>query len=105
MQVAKKIKIISLTILITPVFILLWISEISPKARKAKQNVRNSLLLENGMSTNEMLNIMGEPDNIRYRLDNHFQDSVYFYQPPFASSAGIDIIIKHDTINRIILYE
>jgi len=76
----------------------------TPSARKAKQNVANSLKIEIGMSKNEVIQIMGEPDNKRISFFNSV-DTMYCYQPPFAAASGIYIQFDFYTnrVNRIIL--
>jgi len=75
-------------------------------ARKAKQNMSNSLKIEIGMSKHEVLQIMGNPDDKLISFINSV-DSVYYYEPPFAAASGIYIQfdIGTDKVNRIILNE
>ena len=94
---------LTLGVLIVLTFFVVWLAVLSPTARKAHSNVENSQSLENGMSTSEMLKIMGEPKSIKYRAD--FRDSVFLYQPPFSASSGIEILIQNDSIYKINYYE
>ena len=55
------------------------------------------------MKLNSVLKIMGEPKSIRFRFDE--RDSILFYQPPFAASEGIDLVIKNDTLRQIVYFE
>ncbi len=68
------------------------------------QNVENSKLIKIGMTKNDVIRIMGLPDERNYiKLD---QDSTFFYRPPFGASSGINIFFgQGDTITRIIHFE
>jgi hypothetical protein len=65
---------------------------LSPRAFKARKNVSNSEKLEIGMTKEEVIKIMGEPDQI---IGSYLDDSckIYFYEPPFGASDGIDVYI------------
>ncbi len=69
----------------------------TPSARKAKQNVINSLTIEIGMSKHVVIQIMGKPDDKRISYFNTV-DTMYCYKPPFASSEGIYIQFDFSTI-------
>ena len=78
----------------------------TPSARKAKQNVINSLKIEIGMSKHEVIQTMGKPDNKRISYFNS-TDTMYYYQPPFAAASGIYIQFDFNTnkVNRVIRNE
>jgi hypothetical protein len=49
--------------------------------------------------------VLGEPDSRRL---SYFEesDSLYYYQPPFGASSGIEFIIGPDgKVNKILPYE
>lgn len=81
-----------------------WTSDWSPGARKAQQNVENSLKLTVGMSIGEMIKIMGPPED-SVLSSSPEEPIIYYYSPPSTASSGIDIEIKNDTIYRINYYE
>ena len=78
----------------------------TPSARKAKQNVANSLKIEVGMPKHDVIQIMGKPDYKRISFFNSV-DTMYCYHSPFAAAS--DIYIQFDfytyKVNRIILNE
>ena len=78
----------------------------SPRARKTKQNVTNSLKIEIEMSKDEVIQIMGNPDNKGISYFNKV-DTIYFYEPPFGASDGIYIQFDFSTgnVNRIVLWQ
>jgi len=99
-------KIIFLIIIILIIGITYLFLYHTPSARKAKQNVVNSLKIEVGMSKHEVIQIMGKPDNKRFSFFNSV-DTMYCYQPPVAASSGIYIQFDYGTnkVNKIILNE
>jgi outer membrane protein assembly factor BamE (lipoprotein component of BamABCDE complex) len=85
--------------------ILLCILMIAPKVYRTLKNVQNSKEIKLGMEKEEVLNIMGEPDSRRISYFDEF-DSLYFYQPPFGASSGIEIIFGSDKkVNKVLYYE
>lgn len=84
---------------------LKWIMNWSPQARIAWKNVENSKKLRVGMTTREMLDIMGEAKSYKQKKYNGDIITRYYYQPPFAASSGINIDIVNDSINFINYYE
>ena len=78
----------------------------SPSARKAKQNVTNSLKIKIGMSKHEVIQIMGEPNDKQISYINNV-DTMYYYEPPVDAFEGIYIQFDCSTgkVNRIILFE
>ena len=94
----------TLVLILVDILGLQWVMGWSPRAQEAWENVSNSEKLQLGMTTSDLIKIMGEPDNLRVR-ENEIVDSVYYYQPPFAASSGIDIVIKNDSIKNIYYYE
>lgn len=84
---------------------LLSIFLLAPKVYRAQKNVQNSREIKLGMEKEEVLNIMGEPDRRRISYFNEV-DSLYFYQPPFGASSGIEIIFGSDEkVNKVLYYE
>lgn len=73
---------------------------------EARNHVKNSTRIRIGMTINEVVEIMGEPDD---RVVSFFDknDSMLYYKPPFGASSGIYFEYDTDTrrINRIISYE
>lgn len=98
----KTLSIVTLIIILSLSYYF-WISRYGPAAQQAFTNVENSKKLKVGMRTKSALKIMGEPKSIEYRSE--WKDSVLFYQPPFASSAGIHLVIQNDTLRQIIYFE
>jgi hypothetical protein len=90
-------------IIITPVivFIVGFYSVLNNKYRK---NVANSEKIKIGMSSEEVLEIMGPPKKV---LRSYFadSDSLYFYQPPLMASNGIEIFFCRGRVNRVSNYE
>jgi hypothetical protein len=68
------------------------------------ENVRNSENIRIGMSTQEVIEIMGLPEEVlkSYVADS---DSLYFYQPPIMASDGIQIFFYKGRVNRVVNYE
>jgi hypothetical protein len=56
------------------------------------------------MSKNKMLEVMGEPDTI---FASYYNDGlvIYEYEPPFASSEGIDIYLDSLGMVRRAVFE
>lgn len=87
--------------------LLLFIYQIkwSPAAKKAQQNVVLSQKIEIGMTSIEVEEIMGEPDE-EYMSYGDQSVRVLFYRPPFAASAGIEIYIdEEEKVKKIIPFE
>lgn len=77
----------------------------SPSAFKSRKNVENVKNVKIGMAKNEVLTIMGPPDNRRISFLNSI-DSMYYYKPPFGASEGIYIQFDScDVVNKIVDYE
>lgn len=85
------------------ILLFLFYVFLSPRAFKARKNVKNSERLEIGMSKSDMINIMGDPNDI-YRCYENSIDTIYFYEPPFFSSDGIEVVISDKRIKRIVHY-
>ena len=58
------------------------------------------------MSKQEVIEIMGKPDDKEISYHNYV-DSMYYYEPPFAASDGIYIQFDYSTgkVNRIVPFE
>lgn len=85
--------------------ILLSILMLAPRVYQIQKNVQNSKEIKLGMEKQEVLSIMGEPDSRRISYFNEV-DSLYFYQPPFGASSGIEIIFGSDEkVNKVMYYE
>ena len=77
----------------------------SPTVFNAKKNVENVKNAKIGMDKNEVLKIMGTPDNRRISFLNSI-DSMYYYEPPFGASEGIYIQFdSSNVVNKIVDYE
>jgi hypothetical protein len=88
-------------------FLIIFIYQIrfSDRARKAYENVENSERLSEGMNLNQVIEVMGKPDTIYPSYFDKSQD-IYYYEPPFAASSGIEIYIDSlGVVDRIILFE
>lgn len=72
----------------------------------ATQNVINSKKIQVDFSKDEMLIIMGEPDS-KYFTPLEIGKEVYYYEPPFGASEGIDIYVDTSTnkVARIVYFE
>lgn len=84
----------SIIILIT-ISLYLFIS----KQIDGKKNESYFSKLEIGMQKEEVVKIMGKP-NSKNKGRGVGTDSIYFYQPPFASSSGLEI--EFDTLGIVI---
>ncbi|UJP65614.1 hypothetical protein [Mongoliitalea daihaiensis] len=92
-------------LIIIPFAMVIMLALYLPKVYKSYKNVTNSKLLELGMDKAEVIRIMGLPDSQGISYFNQL-DSLYFYQPPFAASSGIEIIFGSDgKVTKIIPYE
>ena len=91
--------------MVSIVGIFLFYIFLSPRAFNARKNVSNSEKLEVGMTKEKVIEIMGIPKQI---VDSYLYDSckIYFYEPPFGSSDGIDVYITPSgKIIRIVSYK
>jgi outer membrane protein assembly factor BamE (lipoprotein component of BamABCDE complex) len=97
----KKIKSLTLVLAIVLVSVTGYFFYLNNKYWK---NVKNSQSIKLGMNTEQVLEIMGPP---KRTLKSYFadSDSLYFYQPPFMASDGIEIFFKRGRVNRIASYE
>lgn len=92
----KLLMIISLGLMILLIVYL-------PKIHRSNKNVKNSKKIELGMNKSEVIRIMGLPDSKGISYFDQ-SDSLYFYQPPFAASTGIEIIFGSvEKVKEIIL--
>ena len=83
-------------------FLFLLYSHFSPQGLRLKNNVKNSLKISEGMPKLKVLEIMGDPDHIY--LSSYNSDSIYFYNPPFFSSDGIEIgFDKNEKVSSVVL--
>lgn len=100
-----QINIMKRILLFITLGILLCILMIAPKVYRTLKNVQNSKEIKLGMEKKEVLNIMGEPDGRRISYFDEV-DSLYFYQPPFGASSGIEIIFGRDEkVSKVLHYE
>ena len=77
----------------------------SDRSRKAYRNVANSEKLKIGMNLKELTIIMGQPDTL-YPAYSNYKQTIYYYEPPFASSAGIEVYIDSTMkIDKVIPFE
>ncbi len=98
----KALKYIILSILALFFLFMIYIF-LSPRAFKARKNVSNTKNIEIGMNKKAMLEFMGEPDDT-YPSYYDNKDTIYFYEPPFMASDGIEIYIGDNRIKRIVPY-
>ena len=91
---------VKIIILVLFVFLLVffYLIRLSPSAIRAWENAKNSKLVKLGMEKNEVIKIMGNPDEKKGHGFNNL-DSSYHYLPPFASSGPI--IINLDSISKV----
>lgn len=93
-------------IILSTVFFLLaaaiYTAFLSPSEFKARRNLKNFKHLKVGMTKNQMLQIMGEPDRLECTVSSSYRSCYYYYRPPFLSSGGIDIYTDStDKIERL----
>jgi len=75
---------------------------LSPEEITARKNVNNIENICAGMTTHEVIEIMGRPNAIRPSHLNEI-DSMYYYNTPFGYSEGIYIQYSSDNVvNEII---
>jgi hypothetical protein len=84
------------------VIILLFIAvKCSSYENQAKNNVENCGKVDLDMSINQVVEIMGEPDNIKtYRGKINYADmeiTKYYYNAPSGSSVGVNIFFNART--------
>jgi hypothetical protein len=95
-------KIIFVVILITTTYGL-WFYIVT------RINVVNSEKISIGDTKNRVIEIMGEPKSVvnGSLLTDSIKTILFFYEPPFGASEGIDIYIdiKADTTVKITHYE
>jgi hypothetical protein len=71
--------------------------------KETRQNVKNSLKVQLGMSIKDVVNIMGPAEAVRF-TDNRAYE--VFYEPPFLASSGISFELdSNNKVQHIILYE
>lgn len=100
-----QMKIMKRILLFISLAILLIILMLAPRVYRTQKNVQNSKEIKLGMEKEEVLKIMGEPDSRRISYFNEV-DSLYYYQPPFGASSGIEIIFGSDEkVNKVMYYE
>ena len=88
-----KIKLTLIVILVG------YISLLAYKQIVGKINASNFSQLSVGMEKAEVLGFMGSP-NSKNKGRSVGADSIFFYQPPFASSSGLEI--EFDSLERVI---
>ena len=90
-------------LLILSVFI--YKVKFSNAAKKAKENILNSKKIFVGMDAKEVVKIMGHPKK-SYNSYSEDAKTIYFYEPPFLSSSGIEIYLdKNYKVVRVIYSE
>lgn len=79
-------------------FLTISFGFVSCGQKKANENFENQKKIEKGMTTDEVIEIMGPPDYIseltysEYRGDSIF---IYNYEPPFGFSGYIQVWFNH----------
>jgi len=101
--VKNKFKIIILLlVLILPTYFLM----LSPKAREARLNVTNSKRIEVDMDIDQVVKIMGLPNERLSRKENQYELETFYYVSPAFASDGIFINFnKEGKVEKIVLYE
>ncbi len=80
------------------ILILVLLLVISCKdVKKANENYDNCFQIEIGMSIDDVILIMGEPDTILTETMEEASIYTMFYYPPPLASTGIDIYIDDET--------
>lgn len=81
-------------------YYVLW----SPYGVRTQRNARMVEEISVGIKLDSVLTIMGKPDSI---FGSYLNDGliIYQYEPPFASSDGIDIYIDSTLIVRRVIFE
>ena len=74
----------------------------SPAEYKAKKNEANLKKISRGMSKDEVINIMGLPEEKKLSFLNSI-DTMYYYTPRFGASDGIYIQFdENNSVNQIV---
>lgn len=82
--------------------VLVYFIFFTPAEIAARKNVNNVENVRPGMTTYEVIKIMGSPNATRPSYLNE-SDSMYYYHTPFGSSEGIYIQYSSDNVvNKII---
>lgn len=95
-KVDMKIRYVLLGVMI---LVVVWFST---NHIKGVRNMNNSNKVEIGMTKNEFIEIMGEPELKRLSYFDK-SDSSYHYKTPFASATGI--VIVFDETNKVVFVE
>lgn len=100
----KKIFIGILSAFLIAVAAFYYMVLLSPMGRKTQRNAKNVEKVKEGMSVQQVLEIMGKPDTI---FPSYYKDGniIYQYEPPFASSEGIDIYIDSSKVVKRVVFE
>ncbi|WP_304518250.1 hypothetical protein [Cecembia rubra] len=93
-------KFVKLTSAVLVILILFFFYQIrwSYFGKKTWENAKNSKMVKIGMKKNQVIEIMGIPDEKKGHGLNNL-DSSYHYRPPFASSGPI--IINLDSSSKV----
>ena len=86
-------------IIILTMIVLMIFFNYRHKAERWHRNVENSEKVKLGMFSNEVIEIMGNPDEI-YPMYGDENINIYFYQPPFGASDGIEFYF--DTTSQVV---
>jgi hypothetical protein len=102
----RKILLAIALIAILAIGSFIYLFRYSPQAQIGRHNVERSKNLYVGMKKVELLQVMGKPKEINYSKYETGK-AIYFYQPPFAASDGIEVYLDtaNDKVTRIIPYE
>lgn len=73
-------------IIVLPIGSYLYITKLSPEARRETKNVENSKKIKMGTLKEQLIEIMGPPV---IKGGNENNDSTFYYTVPFASSDGL----------------
>jgi len=77
---------------------LFMVVECSLHENQAQNNVKNCEKIRIGMSISQVVEIMGEPDDVKtYQGKINYTDmeiTIYYYDAPSGSSVGVDIFFN-----------
>ncbi|MFA7616996.1 MAG: hypothetical protein WCY16_10495 [Weeksellaceae bacterium] len=83
----------------TKIFVFIFtLSLLSCNQKKPNENFENQKKVEKGMTTDEVLEIMGPPDYIKelgYTESRGDSIFIYSYEPPFGFSGYIQVWFNH----------
>jgi hypothetical protein len=101
----KKNKYLSVIFWLSLIAIFLLITKCTFYQKNANKNVANCMEITIGMEVNQVVEIMGKPDNIIiYDGRVNYADMKilkYYYNSPFLASSGVEIYFDFQT-NKVV---